>query len=233
LLSETILIIEDEQHIAELVKLYLEAEGYETASTSDGLQALETFRSLSPSLIILDIMLPGMDGWDICREIRKESIVPIIMLTAKESEADKVLGLGLGADDFLTKPFSPRELVARVQAVLRRSKLIVEEQGSCVLAFGVLRIDIPKREVVLDGKAILLRAKEFDLLTELANNPGIVFTRERLLEKVWGYDFYGEVRTVDVHVRRIREKLDDVRETPRFIETVWGVGYKFKGKKDV
>ncbi len=232
-MSDTILIIEDEQHIAELVRLYLEAEGYETTSISDGLQALETFELLSPDLIILDIMLPGMDGWDICREIRKESAVPIIMLTAKESEADKVLGLGLGADDFLTKPFSPRELVARVQAVLRRSKLVVVEEDSSVLAFGVLRIDIPKREVELEGKMILLRAKEFDLLAELANNPGIVFTRERLLEKVWGYDFYGEVRTVDVHVRRLREKLDDVKGTARFIETVWGVGYKFKEKRDV
>lgn len=224
-MKEAILVVDDEQNIVELVKLYLTNEGFTVRGAINGEEALKTFKSFQPSLIILDIMLPGMDGWEVCRRIRKESDVPIIMLTAKVSEVDKVVGLELGADDYLTKPFSPRELVARVKAVLRR---IRGPAPKSPLSFGDLTIDIDKREVSLAGKKIDLTSTEFDVLRELASNPGIVYSRERLLQKVWGYDFFGGARTVDVHIRHLRQKLGD--EGSRFIETVWGVGYRFKGK---
>jgi two-component system response regulator ResD len=186
----------------------------------------------SPALVVLDIMLPDIDGWEVCQEIRRTSDVPIIMLTAREGDEDKIVGLEIGADDYVTKPFVPRELVARVKAILRRARRAPAGQSpEDVLDFGSLVINIGKREVTLDGQPIILRAKEFDLLTELARRPGQVFGREQLLKNVWGYDFYGDSGTIDVHVRRLRAKLNDDASTPRFIETSWGRGYRFKEQK--
>jgi two-component system, OmpR family, alkaline phosphatase synthesis response regulator PhoP len=227
--QEKILIVDDEEHIIELVELYLGKEGYRVTCALDGDAALEKFTSEKPDLLVLDIMLPGRDGLDVLRQIRKTSDVPVIMLTAKESEVDKVVGLELGADDYLTKPFSPRELVARVKAVLRRSKP-QQEPADEVLRRQGITIDTGRRKVdVEDEGEVELTAKEFDLLYVLAANPGIVLTRERLMEKVWGYEYIGDTRTVDVYIRHLREKLCDNADDPRFIETVRGVGYRFKG----
>lgn len=225
-----ILVVEDEPNISSLIQMYLDREGFGTIAASSGSEALARIAERKPSLVILDIMLPDIDGWEVCREIRRESAIPIIMLTARDSDEDKIIGLELGADDYVTKPFVPRELVARVKAILRRSGKPIESgpgQGE-VLDFGVLRIEPDRREVRLDGSLIQLRAKEYDLLTQLARRPGIVFTREQLLQNVWGYDFPGDSGTIDVHVRRLRAKLGDDSSNPRFIETVWGVGYRFK-----
>ena len=227
--QEKILVVDDEEHIIELVELYLEKEGYRVTSALDGDAAVEKFLSEKPDLLVLDIMLPGKDGLEVLREIRKTSQVPVIMLTARESEVDKVVGLELGADDYLTKPFSPRELVARVKAVLRRSKPPAEEAEELLERRG-LTMDSRRRRVEVDGVGeVELTAKEFDLLHVLASNPGIVLTRDRLMEKVWGYEYVGDTRTVDVYIRHLREKLADNAESPRFIETVRGVGYRFKG----
>lgn len=225
-----ILVVDDEPNIARLIRMYLDREGFETVVASSGAEALARVEKHKPVLIILDIMLPDIDGLEVCRELRRNNNVPIIMLTAREGDEDKVLGLELGADDYITKPFVPRELVARVKAILRRSGKQSEPgnpRGE-VLDLGDLRIEPDRREVWLEGRAIPLRAKEYDLLTELARRPGIVFTREQLLQNVWGYDFLGDSGTIDVHVRRLRAKLDDDSTNPRFIETVWGVGYRFK-----
>ena len=228
--QEKILVVDDEEHIIELVELYLEKEGYRVTSALDGDAAVEKFLSEKPDLLVLDIMLPGKDGLEVLREIRKTSQVPVIMLTARESEVDKVVGLELGADDSLTKPFSPRELVARVKAVLRRSKPPAEEAEELLERQG-LTMDSRRRRVEVDGVGeVELTAKEFDLLHVLASNPGIVLTRDRLMEKVWGYEYVGDTRTVDVYIRHLREKLADNAESPRFIETVRGVGYRFKGE---
>ena len=226
--ARQILVVDDEEHIIELVDLYLGKEGYRVSSATDGPSAVEKFKSDRPDLIILDIMLPGLDGLDVLREIRKTSQVPVIMLTARESEVDKVVGLELGADDYLTKPFSPRELTARVKAVLRRASPAAGEEGA-VLAREGLTIDVSRRSVEVEGVGpVELTAKEFDLLHALAANPGIVLTRERLMEKVWGYEYIGDSRAVDVYIRHLREKLSDDADNPRFIETVRGVGYRFK-----
>ncbi len=227
--GELILVVDDEQNIVELATLYLENEGYQVQAAYDGEQALRRFRENRPALIILDIMLPVIDGWEVCRRVRAESDVPIIILTAREAEVDKVVGLELGADDYLTKPFSPRELTARVKAVLRRYVRPAAEKPAEPLGSGELQVDLARRTVTLAGEDIQLTAKEFDLLAVLAANPGIVLSREKLMEKVWGYDYYGDTRTVDVHVRHIREKLGDSSDSPRFIETVRGVGYRFSG----
>jgi len=225
---EKILVVDDEEHIIELVELYLSKEGYQVVKATDGDEAVEKFTVEKPDLLVLDIMLPGRDGLDVLREVRKTSQVPVIMLTARESEVDKVVGLELGADDYLTKPFSPRELVARVKAVLRRSKPAAAEAVEVVERDG-LSIDTQRRQVQVEGRgAVELTAKEFDLLLVLASNPGIVLTRERLMEKVWGYEYIGDTRTVDVYIRHLREKLADNAESPRFIQTVRGVGYRFK-----
>ena len=227
--QEKILIVDDEEHIIELVELYLGKEGYRVMHALDGDAALQRFNSEKPDLLVLDIMIPGKDGLDVLREIRKTSQVPVIMLTARESEVDKVVGLELGADDYLTKPFSPRELVARVKAVLRRSKPPAETSEEVLERDGIT-IDTRKRRVEVVGpEGVELTAKEFDLLFVLASNPGIVLSRERLMEKVWGYEYIGDTRTVDVYIRHLREKLADNVENPRFIETVRGVGYRFKG----
>lgn len=228
--TEKILVVDDEEHIIELVELYLRKEGYRVVSAQDGDAAIEKFSVEKPDLLVLDIMLPGADGLDVLRQVRKTSRVPVIMLTARESEVDKVVGLELGADDYLTKPFSARELVARVKAVLRRAKP-AEEELEPVLVRGSLTIDSNRRRVeVKGGGEVELTAKEFDLLYVMAANPGIVLTRDRLMEKVWGYEYMGDTRTVDVYIRHLREKLTDDADNPRFIETVRGVGYRFKGE---
>lgn len=222
-MSETILVVDDEQRIIDLAKMYLEKEGFRVLSATDGSVALQKILSLSPGLVVLDLMLPGLDGWEVCRRVRAESDVPIIMLTARSEDIDKIVGLELGADDYLTKPFNPRELVARVKAILRRTDRRAASNSSAPIELGSLRIEPERRLVLVDGRPVDLRMKEFDLLLTLAENPGVVFSRERLLDVVWGYDFAGETRTVDVHVAHLRHKLAGAQPA---IETVWGVGYK-------
>ncbi|GAB4556986.1 MAG: response regulator transcription factor [Anaerolineae bacterium] len=219
---ERILIVDDEQTIVELAQMYLEAEGYQTIAARDGQTALELWARERPDLIILDLMLPKIDGWEVCRRIRAESDIPIIMLTARSDDVDKIVGLELGADDYVTKPFNPRELVARVRAVLRRLGAS-QKAAAEVLTAGPLRIDLARREATLDGRPLSLRAKAFDLLAALVAHQGIVLSREQILSLVWGYDFPGETRTVDVHIAQLREQL---RGSPVVIETVWGIGYK-------
>ncbi|PZS00883.1 MAG: DNA-binding response regulator [Chloroflexi bacterium] len=225
-----ILIVDDEPGIVRLISMYLERGGYTTSSARNGSEALRMVTDRSPVLVILDIMLPDIDGWEVCREIRRTNDVPIIMLTAREGDEDKIVGLEIGADDYVTKPFVPRELVARVKAILRRTRASAASEADEVLDFGELTIEIAKREVRLDGESVTLRAKEYDLLVELARRPGVVFPREKLLQDVWGYDCFGDSGTIDVHVRRLRAKLSDDSSNPRFIETVWGVGYRFKDR---
>ncbi len=224
--DELILVVEDEPNIVELVRLYLEKEGFRVAVATDGEQAMAEYRRLKPSLLILDIMLPGIDGWEVCRQLRGFSNVPIIMLTAREDEVDKVVGLELGADDYLTKPFSPRELVARVKAVLRRARFQTETPH-VIRAFDLV-IDAGRRKVSQGDREVELTPTEFDLLYILALNRGIAMSREKLLEKIWGIEYYGDLRTVDVHVRHLREKLGDDPSAPKYLETVRGVGYRFK-----
>jgi two-component system, OmpR family, alkaline phosphatase synthesis response regulator PhoP len=225
-MPDTILIVDDEQHIIDLAKLYLQQEGFKADSANDGRVAFQKIMTETPALVVLDLMLPGMDGWEICRRVRAESDVPIIMLTARSDDIDRIVGLELGADDYLTKPFNPRELVARVKAILRRSEkraaAPVPSQETA-LTLDNLTILPERRIVTIDGHTIDLRMKEFDLLLTLAENQGMVFTREKLLDVVWGYDFAGETRTVDVHIAHLRHKLKGMRPS---IETVWGVGYR-------
>src|SRR5919198_2931811 len=224
--SEKVLIVDDEEHIVELARLYLEREGYRVESVGDGSQALTRFAQLKPDLIVLDIMLPGVDGLTICKEIRKVSQVPIIMLTARDEVTDKVVGLEVGADDYLTKPFHPQELVARAKALLRRAR--TESDQPKLVRAGRLEVDIERHEVRYGAERLQLRPKEFDLLALLARHPGRVFQRSELLDLVWGYDFPGYTRTVDVHVQQVREKLAQARVTDPTIQTVWGVGYRLE-----
>lgn len=232
-IKETILVIDDDRHVGELVRLYLQKEGYLVAVAQDGVEGLEKARAIHPDLIVLDIMLPKKDGWEVCRELRAITRAPIIMLTAKGEEADKLYGFDLGADDYITKPFSPRELVARVRAILRRAANVsAEEEEEGVLRFPHLVINIPRFEVEVDGEKVALTPKEFELLKFLAQHPGRLFTREQLLERIWGYDFYGDMRTVDVHIKRLRQKIEKEGLPVRFIKTVWGAGYKFEVKED-
>lgn len=217
----TVLIADDEKNIVQLVRLYLMKEGYEVVTAANGAEAIEKIRQDRPSLVILDLMMPQIDGWEVCRQVRRWSDVPIIMLTARGDDVEKVVGLELGADDYVTKPFNPRELVARVKAVLRRGQ--VAAHVSEVLDVGNLRIDVARREVTIAARPIELRPKEFDLLVTFARNPGIVFGRDKLLSLIWGYDYPGESRTIDVHVTWLRDKLAG---STAQIQTVWGVGYK-------
>ena len=221
-----ILIADDDENISELVRLYVTKEGFTAITANNGVKALELFRSESPSIIILDIMMPEMDGWQVCREIRKTSNVPIIMLTAKGETFDKVLGLELGADDYMVKPFETKELVARIKAVLRRTDA-KEQKADKEIVFPKLEINLSNYELKIDGKITEIPPKELELLYFLASNPNRVFTREQLLEEVWGFDYFGDSRTVDVHIKRLREKLEDV-EANWQLKTVWGVGYKFE-----
>ncbi len=221
-MAGTILVVDDEKNIVQLARLYLNKEGFRVEAAYDGAQALEKAKILRPDLVILDIMMPEMDGLSVCRELRKTSNVPIIILTARGDDVDRIVGLELGADDYVTKPFNPRELVARVKAVLRRASH--EPASQPVLEADGLRLDTASREVTVEGQAVGLRAKEFDLLTAFLRHPGIVLDRERLLQLVWGTDYYGDTRTIDVHVAWLREKLARAKRVK--IQTVCGVGYK-------
>ena len=218
-----IVIVDDDAAIRELASLYLGKEGYDVACAFDGTTAVETIARERPSLVVLDLMLPGQSGYDVCKEVRASSNVPIIMLTARDDDVDKIVGLELGADDYLTKPFNPRELVARVKAVLRRADGAPERGAAHVLRAGALLVDRQRREAHGGDGELTLRTKEFDLLAALVENAGIVLTREQLLDRVWGYNFYGETRTVDVHVQHLRAKLGGSGVA---IQTVRGVGYK-------
>lgn len=222
-----VLVIDDDINICELVRLYMEKEGYEVMQVHNGIKAVSSFKDFAPHIIILDIMLPGADGWQVCREIRKVSSIPIIMLTAKGETFDKVLGLELGADDYIVKPFEPKELVARVKAVLRRyehKELDVQE-----VVYPNLVINRSDYTLKVNGKELEVPPKELELLFFLASNPNKVFTREQLLEHVWGFDFFGDSRTVDVHIKRLREKIEIENQVWQ-LKTVWGVGYKFEVK---
>ncbi|MDY7041926.1 MAG: response regulator transcription factor [Chloroflexota bacterium] len=222
--GETILVVDDERNIRELARMYLEQDGYQVTIARDGAEALRQIQALRPALVILDLMLPEVDGWEVCRRVRVSSDLPILMLTARDDDVDKIVGLELGADDYLTKPFNPRELVARVRAILRRTGRGTEQTQP--VSVGDLVVDPARREVTVGGEAVNLRTKEFDLLLALAEHRGIVLSREKLLDLVWGYDFAGQTRTVDVHVAQLRDKLS---HSGVAIETVWGVGYKLVG----
>ncbi|NTV89307.1 MAG: response regulator transcription factor [Clostridiales bacterium] len=222
-----ILVVDDDVNICELIRLYLEKDGYEVMTVMNGKKGIEVFAEFAPNLVVLDVMLPGADGWQVCREIRKVSNIPIIMLTAKGETFDKVLGLELGADDYIVKPFDPKELVARVKAVLRRYEH--KEFDTQEVVYPNLVVNRTNYTVKLSGKEVELPPKELELLFFLCSNSNKVFTREQLLEHVWGFDFYGDSRTVDVHVKRLREKIDIPNQNWQ-LKTVWGVGYKFEVK---
>ena len=224
--KNSILVIDDDRNILAIIEMYLRKAGYEVTCVERGDEALQAFRRVQPALVVLDVMLPGMDGWEVLDKLRQESDVPVIMLTAKGDTLDRIQGLDLGADDYIVKPFDAKELLARIKAVLRRSSL--PENEKCV-TFEDLEISLDNYSVTLDGKQIEMPPKEIELLFFLASREGKVFTREQLLEQVWGFDFFGESRTVDVHVKRIREKLGE-RDAWQ-LKTVWGVGYKFEAKK--
>ncbi|MGI6603866.1 MAG: winged helix-turn-helix domain-containing protein [bacterium] len=226
-MAEKILVVDDEATIVEFVRINLEKAGFRVVSAGDGDEALALAASERPDLIVLDIMLPGRDGFEVCRELRRTTSVPIIMLTARDEDIDKILGLELGADDYLTKPFNPRELVARIKAILRRVDRLGKMEGQ-VLSRGRLQIDLERHQVTAGGRLVDLTPKEFELLELLMKNPGRVFSREMLLERLWGYDFFGDSKTVDVHIRRLREKVEEDPSSPTHILTVWGVGYKFR-----
>jgi len=223
-----ILIVDDDTNICELLRLYIEKEGFEAAIANDGTAAVKMFDSFNPDLMLLDIMLPGLDGWQVCREIRKKSSCPIIMLTAKGEVFDKVLGLELGADDYVTKPFETKEVIARINAVLRRSGK--NEDTNKLVTFENLSINLTNYELKVNGEQVDTPPKEMELIYHLASNPNRVYTRDQLLDEVWGFDYYGDSRTVDVHVKRLREKLEGVSEKWA-LKTVWGVGYKFEVKE--
>ena len=234
-----ILVIEDEANITQVIRLYLEQAEYTVLSASDGIAGLELHAREHPDLVILDLMLPALDGMEVCRRIRAWASTPILMLTARQGEEDRISGLEMGADDYLVKPFSPRELVSRVKAILRRSTVAAptvskeqtaeerQHKNSEELRFGSLVITIPARKVVVEGQQVTLTVKEFDVLVTLASSPDRVFTREALLNQVWGYTYLGDGRTVDVHIGTLRKKLEAVKDAPHHIQTVWGVGYKF------
>ncbi|MDX6409895.1 MAG: two-component system, OmpR family, alkaline phosphatase synthesis response regulator PhoP [Gaiellaceae bacterium] len=227
--TQSVLVVEDEASIASFVSLYLKNAGYEVRTASNGTEALASAQSEQPSLIVLDLMLPDIDGIEICRRLRQKSDVPILMLTARDEDVDKIIGLEVGADDYMTKPFNPRELVARVKSILRRATLDRrKDPESAVLKHGDLVIDSGRREVKVGSEEIQLAPKEFDLLWELLDHRGLVLTRDQLLERVWGYTFAGDTRTVDVHVRQLRRKLGEASP----IVTVWGVGYKVSPARD-
>ena len=228
--SSKILIVDDDTNICELLRLYIEKEGFTAELANDGESALRKFDSFSPDLILLDIMLPGLDGWQVCREIRKKSACPIIMLTAKGEVFDKVLGLELGADDYVVKPFETKEVVARINAVLRRSgKAGGRQDDSKEVSYDNLVINLTNYELKVKGVQVDTPPKEMELIYHLASNPNRVFTRDQLLDEVWGFDYFGDSRTVDVHIKRLREKLEGVSDKWT-LKTVWGVGYKFEAK---
>ena len=223
----SVLVVEDDPNIRELLQLYLEKDGYNVTLAADGGQGLEAFRAKQPDLVLLDVMMPVMDGWAVCKAIRAEGHTPVIMLTAKSETDDKVTGLKAGADDYITKPFEMKELLARIEAVLRRSERKPEETKSRRLVFDKLTIDMVAFELLVDGKKVDTPPKEMELLFYLASSPNRVYTRNQLLDEVWGFDYFGDSRTVDVHIKRLREKLEGVSDQWS-VKTVWGVGYKFE-----
>jgi DNA-binding response OmpR family regulator len=232
-MGEKILVVEDEISLQETLTYNLKKQGYEVEAVGDGLEALRAARDGKPDLILLDIMLPGMDGFEVCRTLRQEMNTPVLMLTAREDEVDRIVGLEVGADDYLTKPFSMRELIARVKAMLRRVRLIrqesIDQNQKDYFLFGNLVIDETRREILLKEKPMALKPKEYDLLLFLARHKGQVLTRDTILEKVWGWEYIGDSRTVDVHVRWLREKIEDNPAVPIRIVTVRGAGYRFEG----
>lgn len=221
--SQTILVVDDEANIRDLARLYLEKDGYRVETLGNGAAALARVRQNPPALVVLDLMLPEVDGWEVCRRIRAESNLPILMLTARDDDIDKIVGLEMGADDYMTKPFNPRELVARVRAILRRAETSAEPSPSQSRTIGNVILDPSSREVTVSGERVTLRSKEFDLLLTLMDHLNQVLSREQLLDLVWGYEFYGQTRTVDVHIAHLRDKLSGGNLS---IETVWGMGYK-------
>lgn len=223
----SVLVAEDDKNIADLLQMYLEKEGYAVTVASDGGQALAKFRAIAPDLVLLDLMMPVMDGWSVCKAIREESQTPVIMLTAKSETDDKVAGLKSGADDYITKPFEMKEVLARIEAVLRRTDRGNQESAVRCLSFDKLTIDMDAFELTVDGRKVDTPPKEMELLFYLASSPNRVYTRNQLLDEVWGFDYFGDSRTVDVHVKRLREKLEGVSEQ-WCLKTVWGVGYKFE-----
>jgi DNA-binding response OmpR family regulator len=231
MLGKRILVVDDEKEICELIRDYLVKEGFEVILANDGEQGLQYYRQYEPLLIILDVMLPKIDGMEICRIVRSESLIPIVMLSARKSDVDKILGLGFGADDYISKPFSPRELVARVKAHLRRYKMLSSKinDNDHMLRYGDLEIDKKGYNVYVGGTKVDLAAKEFEVLLHLAVHPHQVFTRDQIFEKIWGYNEFGDISTITVHIRKIREKIENNPSSPKYIKTVWGVGYKFDG----
>ena len=229
-MADKILVVEDDPNLLETIRYNLRKEGYEVVTAGDGEQALDVARRETPNLLILDIMLPKLNGFEVCRILRNEMTVPILMLTAKADETDKIVGLEIGADDYMTKPFSMRELLARVRAMLRRAKMAAPAVASpAVIKIGEIEVDIARHRASLAGGTLELSRKEFDLLAFLAKNKGLVFSREQLLEKVWGYDYAGDSRTVDVHVRWLRQKIESDAARPKHLLTVRGTGYKLEG----
>ena len=234
-MTEKVLVVEDEKVLQETLAYNLKNQGYQVETSGDGKTAIELAKSFHPDVIILDIMLPGIDGFEVCRILRKEMTTPILMLTARDDEIDRIVGLEVGADDYLTKPFSMRELMARIKAILRRVRLIREELDSSdgttpqLLNFDNMIINLTRREVLLDTKSLALKPKEYELLVFMAQHKGQVLSREHILERVWGWDFIGDSRTVDVHVRWLREKIESEPASPKRIITVRGAGYRFEG----
>jgi DNA-binding response OmpR family regulator len=237
-MTEKILVVDDEVSLQETLAYNLKKQGYEVQTTGDGAEVLDLARETKPDLIILDVMLPGLDGFEICRILRREMSTPVLMLTARDDEIDRVVGLEVGADDYMAKPFSMRELIARVKAMLRRVRMIRDEVDQNnndakpkaeILEFGNLRIDMTRREITVDGEVVAFKPKEYELLTFFAQHQGQVLSREFILERVWGWDFIGDSRTVDVHVRWLREKIEEAPANPRRIITVRGAGYRFEG----
>lgn len=228
MIDTKVLIVDDDRNICELLRLYLQKDGFDTEIANDGSEAIELQKKYNPDIILLDVMMPKLDGWQVCREIRKTSDVPIIMITAKGEVFDKILGLELGADDYISKPFDTKEVIARIKAVLRRTTDKTKNENKEV-RFDKLIINLTNYELIVDGKKIDTPPKELELIYHLASNPNRVYTRDQLLDEVWGFDYYGDSRTVDVHVKRLREKLENVSSNWA-LRTVWGVGYKFEVK---
>lgn len=236
-MSFTILVVDDENNITDVCTRYLEREGYRVLAAASGEEALNLWREHAPDLIVLDLMMPGRNGWQVCEEIRNEQDVPIIMLTARGEEMDRLMGLTMGADDYLTKPFSPRELVLRVKGILRRQQRGVQsrmeevESASHIMKFPGLQLNTLHRSVLAQGREIDLTVKEFELLQLFASHPEQVFSRNQLLSKIWDIDYHGDTTTVTVHIRRLREKIEPNPSEPKYIKTVWGIGYKFEGRQ--
>lgn len=224
---DKVLIVDDDKNICDLLRLYLEKEGYSVILSHDGEEAVVKFNALKPDIVLLDVMLPGLDGWQVCREIRKKSNIPILMITAKSDTFDKVLGLELGADDHIVKPFDSKEVIARIKAVVRRTGQSPAEMEVREVRYDKLSVNMTRYELKVDGKVVDAPPKELELLFYLASNPNRVYTRDQLLDEVWGFEYYGDSRTIDVHIKRLREKLEGVSDKWE-LKTVWGVGYKFE-----